>query len=114
MKKIVLIIGGLLLLFNTLVGLIISAYEPFYYLLTDLSIALTTALILILVYSRVDDGFKIGLTVFFSITGVIRFLMLLFIPQQWENNVLLIGVAGIILLEIICLSIPVLLKKTKD
>jgi len=111
MKKIVLIIGLLLLVFNTLIGLIISTYEPFNYLLTDLSIVLTTIFIFVLASSKIDDGFKIGLTVLFSITGIIRFLLLLFIPQQWENNGLFIGVVGILAFEIICLTVPFVAKK---
>ena len=111
MKKIVLVIGVLLVLLNTLAGLIISAYEPFNYLLTDLSLIFTTVFIFGLVSSKVDDGFKIGLSVLFSITGIVRFFLLMFIPQQWENNGLIIGVAGILVLEIICFAVPFVAKK---
>jgi len=111
MKKIVLIIGMCLVLLNTLVGLIISAYEPFNYLLTDLSLVLTTVFIFVLANSKIDDGFKIGLAVLFSITGIVRFLLLMFIPQQWENNGILIGAIGILVLEIICLTVPFVAKK---
>lgn len=111
MKKLILIIGGLLVLLNTLAGLIISAYEPFNYLLTDLSIILSLIFMFILVSSKIDDGFKIGLTVLFSITGIVRFLLLIFMSQQFENNGLLIGVVGILAFEIICLIVPFIAKK---
>ena len=111
MKKLVLIIGVFLVLFNTLMGLIISAYAPFNYLLTDLSLALTTVFIFVLASSKIDDGFKIGLSALFSITGIVRFILLIFLPQQWENNALIILVAGILTLEIICLAIPFIGKK---
>ena len=62
-----------LVFFNTLMGLIISAYTPFNYLLTDLSLVLTTTVfIFLLASSKIDDGFKIGLSVLFSITGIVR------------------------------------------
>jgi heme/copper-type cytochrome/quinol oxidase subunit 4 len=111
MKKLVLIIGVLLVLFNTFAGLIISAYEPFNYLLTDLSIILTTVFMFVLVSGKIDDGFKIGLSVLFCITGIVRFLLFMFISQQLENNGILLGVAGILALEIICLTIPFVAKK---
>lgn len=112
MKKLVVILGIFALLFNTLAGLLFPSYEPFYYLLADVSIALTTAFLSILVYSRIDDGLKIGLTAFFIITGTVRFLLFLFLPRQLENNGVLIGIVGIILLETACLTIPFLLKKS--
>ena len=99
------------MLLNTLAGLVISAYEPFNYLLTDLSIILTTIFIFVLANNKIDDGFKIGLSVLFSITGVVRFLLLMFISQQLENNGVLLGVAGILALEIICLTVPFVAKK---
>ena len=111
MKKLVLIIGIFLVLFNSLLGVIISAYEPFNYLLTDLSIILTTIFIFVLANSKIDDGFKIGLSVLFSITGIVRFLLLMFISQQLENNGVLLGVVGILTLEIICLTVPFVAKK---
>ena len=98
-------------MFNTLAGLIISAYKPFNYLLTDLSVILTTTFIFILVSSKIDDGFKIGLSVLFSITGITRFILLVFISQQFENNGLLIGVVGVLILEIICLTLAFAAKK---
>lgn len=111
MRNFVLIIGGLLIMFNTLLGVIISAYEPFNYLLTDLSIILTTIFIFVLANSKSDDGFKIGLSVFFSITGVVRFLLLMFISPQLENNGVLLGVVGIFVVEVICLAVPFIMKK---
>lgn len=111
MKKIILIIGIVLLLFNTFLGLTLSSYEPFNYLLTDLSLLLTMIFIFVLTNSKIDDGFKIGLIVFFIITGIIRFLLFLFISQQWNNNGMLIGTVGIFIFEIICLAVPFIMSK---
>lgn len=109
MKRVICIIGIVLLLFNTLIGIIFSSYPQYNYLMTDLSIILSTALICLSVSSRLDDGYKIGLTWIFSFTGFARVICCIAMPQNSENNVFLMIVCGILLVEILCLAIPILL-----
>lgn len=114
MKELVLIINVLLVLFNTKTGLIIPGYEPFNFLLTDASIALSTGFIYILASSKSDGAFKIGLSPLFSITGLIRFALCVFMPQQLEGNGLILLVAGILVFELIYFAIPFVAKKSKS
>jgi hypothetical protein len=113
MKNLIIIIGAILLLFNTLNGLIIGGYEPFNYLLTDASIILSTGLIYFLAAGKTDDGFKIGLVFLFSITGMARAICCIALPQNSENNMLLIIAAGIFLFEIGCFAVAQALSKKK-
>ncbi|MDR2126514.1 MAG: hypothetical protein LBP63_06775 [Prevotellaceae bacterium] len=105
MKNLIIFIGIVLLAFNTLIGLIISGYEPFNYLSADASIILSTGLIYFLATGKIDDGLKIGLSVLFSITGMARTVCCIVLPQSSENNVLLIAAVGILLFEIGCFAV---------
>ena len=106
MKRTILMTGTVLLLFNTLIGLIISVYPPFNCIMADLSIAISTALIYSAASSRLDDGYKIGLTWLFLFTGFVRTICCILLPQEADNNILLIIAAGILLVEILLLTIP--------
>ena len=86
MKKIFLVLGGLLVLINTTIGLIFSYYKPFNMTMADVSIVLSTALIYGVYTSKMADGFKIGFTVVFAITGLIRFVCSVVSPEQFKDN----------------------------
>jgi len=86
MKNSILLIGGLLVLINTAMGLILSSYKPFNMVLADASILLTTGLIYSALKSTMADGFKIGFTVLFSVTGLVRFICAVVSPEQFKDN----------------------------
>ena len=74
MKNSFLVLGGLLVLINTMIGLVFSSYNPFNIVMADISILLSTTLIYGAYKSKMADGFKIGFTILFAITGLIRFV----------------------------------------
>ena len=90
MKNTILFIGGVLLILNSLFGLILSFYPTANWLLGDLSIALTSALFYITYNSKTADGFKIGYTLLFAFTGLIRFICAILSPDEFTNNIALI------------------------
>lgn len=90
MGKIILIISLIMVLLNTLAGLIFSGYEPFNYVFSDINILITGGLIYFVANSNASDGFKIGISSFFFLTGAIRFLIAVFSNQGFENNLLLL------------------------
>ena len=102
MKSIVLIFGVLLLALNTFAGLIISAYQPFNYLMADLSIVITMVIILWFSSSNVSSAMKIGLSTLFPITGLARTVCMMLMPSTLENNIVLLVAAGILVLELTC------------
>ena len=104
MKKLILIIGALLIAFNTLIGLILSDYATLNFLLADLSIALSTAIIYFVACSKMANGFKIGLTTLFFFTGTARYLCVAFASQEWTNNGYFIAAMSILLLELACVA----------
>jgi hypothetical protein len=105
LKKIVLIFGILILALNTLIGLIVSCYQPFNFLMADLSIILTFAIVFWLTISNFSNALKIGLSFLFMITGLIRMICMIVMPSTWENNFLIIIVAGILFFELACFAI---------
>ena len=105
MKNLILIIGSLLIALNTFSGFIFSGYQPLNYWLANLSIALTTAIIYIVAYSKMANGFKIGLTTIFPFTGVVRYVCLIPMPSVFENNVYIIVAASIFLFEVVCVTV---------
>jgi hypothetical protein len=113
MKNLIIIIGALLIVFNTLIGLIVSSYEPFNYLSANASIILTTGLMCFLANSKISDGFKIGLTFLFSFTGVARTICCIMLPQNSENKILLIIAMGILMFEIGCFAVTSFASKNK-
>jgi hypothetical protein len=95
---------------NTIIGLIISCYEPLNYLLADLSLALSTGIIYGVICSKVTNGFKIGLTSLFFITGIIRCLCVALASTTLANNISYIVAVAILFFEIICLSTSVMIS----
>ena len=88
MKNSLLLFGGLLLLINTSAGIVFSSYNAFNIGLADFSIILTTVLIYLLYNNSSNpDGFKIGFTLFFALTGFGRFVCSLLSTNQMDGNI---------------------------
>lgn len=100
MKKIFFYAGGLLLILNSLLGLILSAYEPFNWVLNDGVILVNLALFNYLAVSRVKDGFKFSMTLFFLVSGFTEFLLGLFMKSYFTDNLLLILLCLILIIQV--------------
>lgn len=105
MKNLTLIIGGIILLLNLVIGLIFSSYKPFNVGLNSAVIIVNTLMLYILGVSQIKDGFKISLSFLFLIAAAIEFIMALFVPSEWENNatltMLILLFAGQVILYVI-------------
>jgi hypothetical protein len=110
MKNSFILIGGLLLLINTVTCLIFQDYEVYKMLFADLSIVITTSILYLLYKLDNADGFKIGLTVVFAITGLIRFFCAVLSINQFENNFGLLLFIIILSIESIMLFISKILR----
>lgn len=105
MKKTVLIIGGIIILLNTIIGGISSAYQVFNVQLVDVSIIFTVLLLYNIVESQIADGFRIGLTVLYSITGLIRVVCALSSNENVKDNLSILMLLIILAFELICFVI---------
>ncbi|MDR0828556.1 MAG: hypothetical protein LBN95_00380 [Prevotellaceae bacterium] len=111
MKNLILIIGSLLIVLNTLIGLIITDYAVLNFLLANISIAISTAIIYFVAISKIADGFKIGLTAFCFFAGIARCLCVAFAPSVLKDNALLLVVLGLLFFEVICVATAKILSK---
>ena len=111
MKKLILVVGILLIVFNTLVGLLISIYSPFNYLMVDLSILISTVLIYFFSNSNISDGYKIGLIVLFTMTGIAKAVCCIAAPSHFKDNTFIVIVIGLVVFEITCLLSAFAMKK---
>ena len=89
MKNLTLIIGGIILLLNLVIGMIFSAYKPFNIGLNSAVIVVNTLMLYSLGVAQIKDGFKISLSFLFLIAAAIEFILALFVPETLENNVTL-------------------------
>jgi FtsH-binding integral membrane protein len=111
MKYLLLIAGCILIVLNTLIGLLLSKYNAFNYLMVDLSLFISTVLIYSFSNSKISIGYKIGLTVLFAITGLIKVICSMLAPQYFQDNILIVLVLMIIIFEALCLLSAFALKK---
>ena len=105
MKKTILIIGIVLIILNTLIGFLSSSYNESNIVLVDISLLISTGLIYGLFETKIADGFKIGLTVLFFITGILRVFVALYSKEDVKDNVSILILLFVLAFEIICLII---------
>ena len=86
MKSSIVLTGIILVVINTIAGLIFQDYETHKLLFADLSILLSTGLLYIIYQMKNADGFKIGYTLLFGLTGLIRFICAVSSSNEFKNN----------------------------
>ncbi len=111
MKSLLLVAGFVVIILNTVIGFVISSYSPFNYLMVDLSLLISTVLIYLFSNSNISDGYKIGLTVLFVITGLAKVACSIVAPPHIKDNFLIVTILGLITFEIICLLSAFAMKK---
>jgi|688.fasta_scaffold325025_2 hypothetical protein len=110
MKNNFLILGGLIVLINTATGTVFSSYNSFNMIFSDVSIILTSLLIWGAYKIEMSDGFKIGFTLLFGVTGLIRFIFALLSPDQIKDNFLFLLFIILVAVEAFCLFVGNSLK----
>ena len=113
MKNIYIIIGAVVVLINSFIGLIFSSYQTFNCLTSDVVIIINAFLLHFLSHSKISDGFKVALTFIFPVLGLISFFFSLRLEDQLENNISLVGILILTAIQIILLIIANSLKTDK-
>ena len=112
MKNIILITGIIFLVTNLLIGMIISFYPNFNMWLNCVVIGTNTILLYSLNMITLKDAFKISLSSFFAIMGIIEFILGMFAPEQMKDNWYLIIIIIALLIKAILLVITNMISKT--
>lgn len=113
MKNIYIIIGVVVVLINSLIGLIFSSYQTFNWLSSDVIIIINALLLHFLSHLKISDGFKVALTFIFPILGLISFFFSLSLEDKLENNISLVGILILTSIQTIILIIANSLKTDK-
>ena len=100
MKKTILILGGLALIVNVLLGLLLSKYDYFNMGVNCGVIALNSALLFCLWQFNLRDAFRISFSFLFSFLGIVELVLGCLIPQKLEDNGFLIATITILFIEI--------------
>jgi hypothetical protein len=98
-NSIIITLGISIILANSLAGLILSFYSLFNWLISDFIILINTFLLIIFVNRKIIDGFKIGITLIFTLLTLLQFVMSIFMKSTFQNNYLLIGIIFIYLTQ---------------
>ena len=105
MKSTLIVTGVVLILINTVAGLIFQDYATHKMLFADLSIILTTGILFLLYQMKTADGFKIGFTLLFGLTGLLRFICAVSSGDEFKNNYALLIFIIIFCLECVLIFV---------
>ncbi len=103
MKHLNFIFGGILVVFNVLIGIIVSSYSTFNLSLTSGVIVLSFALIEILKHSKLRDAFRVSLTVIFAFLMIVCLILGVLSPETFKDNGYIIAIIAILAVEVIIL-----------
>ena len=112
MKNLYLIFGLVLLVLNTIIGLIFTGYSIFNFISSDIIILINTLLIFIISNSKISDGFKVSFSFIFPLLGFVSFILACIMDNKLNDNISLTGVIIIFSIQISILIFTSFLKKT--
>ena len=110
MKNSIIFVGFALVFLNTIAGLIVSGYQPFNMIMADISLLISVGMMYGSTRSSMPDGYKIGLSFLFIITGLLRFICAILSAQEIKNNVAILFFAVLIAIEAVCVFIGIQMK----
>ena len=113
MSNIYLIIGTLIIIVNSIIGLIFNSYTTFNLLSSDLVILINTFFLYYISNSKIHDGFKVALSFILPSLGLLSYILSLKLENTIENNLILVFLISIISIQFILLVITNYLKKIK-
>ncbi len=100
MKKTILILGGLALVFNVLLGLLLSKYSYFNMEVNCGVITLNTALLFSLYALNMRDAFRISFSFLFALLALVEIILGCLMPQRLQDNGCLIALIVLLFVEI--------------
>jgi hypothetical protein len=100
MSKIIIYLGSLLVVVNTIIGLLISNYLPFNWLSIDVILIINTFLLSKLSNDNISNGYKISLSFIYPFLCFVSVVLALLSPQKLQDNYYIIGLIFILLIEV--------------
>lgn len=109
-KNLILVIGLVLIVFNTMVGLLLSSYDFFVCTMVDLSFVITTGLLYFLFGGNLVNAFKTSLFCVFIFTGLVRTICMACMDDTIKNNGFMLVALGITFFELLLIAITYFLN----
>jgi hypothetical protein len=100
MTKIILFIGSLFVVVNTIVGLLLSKYILFNWLSVDIVLIINTILLSKLSTDNISNGYKISLSFIYPLLSVVSILLAIISTNKFVDNYYVIVFIFILLIEI--------------
>ncbi len=103
MSKSLLFTGIFFLVFNMMIYLLLTSFKQNQFLISELSILLTFALLYFISRSKIDDGYKIFLTFSFVFSGIAKYVLSFFFELPFIDNGVFITIVIISASELLSL-----------
>jgi hypothetical protein len=100
MSKIIIYLGSLFVLVNTIIGLLISNYLIFNWLSVDFILIINTILLSKLSNDNISNGYKISLSFICPFLCFVSIVLAVLSPEKFKDNFYLIGFIFIMLIEV--------------
>jgi hypothetical protein len=110
MSKIIIYLGSLLVVVNTIIGLLISKYLLFNWLSVDVVLIINTILIFKLSSDNLSNGYKISLSFIYPVLCITSLVLAILSPNEFNDNFYVIAFILILLIEI---SLYIIAKNLK-
>lgn len=104
-KHLIVFLSLLLLLLNTLAGVILDVYSMPSCLMVDLSMFITASMLYFLSAGFISDGYKISISIILLFTGFIRLVCMGNIGTDFHNNLILLIALTVLIVEIALLFV---------
>ena len=105
MKKLTIIITAILLCLNLLFGILLDSFKPFNVGFTSIAIMSTGTLVYLLQVISIKDAYAISLVFFYSIIGIIHYVLGLFSPTRITGNWFITIATLLMTIEIVVLIV---------
>ena len=103
MKKTVIYLYATLMVLTLIAFIILTFFKGFNLLMCELALGTSLLFALNIVKSKLDDVFKISLLIGGTLVTLINYVLSLFIPEHFDNNILLFIFLLLITIQLIAI-----------
>lgn len=105
MKKVILIVAGLMVLVNIILSLVIEAYSSMTMLQGCAVVVINAAILMLVQCLKLSDAYRYSLNTLFAIATIGEWLTAFFAPNELTNNWFIVVALVILVLEILLLIV---------
>jgi|688.fasta_scaffold555060_2 hypothetical protein len=114
MRNVFIYIGLILILLNSLIGLISSSYSTFNWVTNDVILLLNTVLLSLVASSKQKDGFKISFSFLLTAIGLVQLILGTMMMNEFEDNYKLIFIICLFVVQLLFVLLGKVVSKYLD